>query len=257
MTALTPETMAAARGKLGLEPDQVPRSVAIIMDGNGRWARQRGLPRTAGHAAGAEVVPRIVTEAAQLDIRCLTLYSFSTENWQRPREEVQALMRLYALYLSRERETMASHNIRFRHVGLREGLPDSVLRQLDEAQQATSHCTGMYLCIAINYGSRAEVLRAVRKIARRVQAGEVRPDDIDERMFSDSLDTAGVPDPDLLIRTSGELRLSNFLLWQLSYAEFYVSDVYWPEFTPEELHRAFHTYAARCRRFGRIEPSGT
>jgi len=257
MTALTPETMAAARARLGLEHEHVPRSVAIIMDGNGRWARQRSLPRTAGHAAGAEVVRRIVTEAAQLDIGALTLYSFSTENWHRPREEIEALMGLYATYLSRERETMVSHNIRLRHIGLREGLPEPVIRQLDESAQATANNTGMVLCLALNYGSRAEILRGVRKIARRVADGEIAPEAIDEALMDASLDTAGMPDPDLLIRTSGELRLSNFLLWQLSYAEFYASEVYWPDFTCEEFHRALRSFSARHRRFGRVDPSNT
>ena len=255
MTALTPETMAAAREKLGLPPEQVPRSVAIIMDGNGRWARKRGLPRTAGHAAGAEVVRKIVTEAAHLDIRALTLYSFSTENWHRPPEEVRALMGLYALHLARERQSMADHNIRFRHIGLRDGLPEAVLREIDETARATDHCTGMYLCLALNYGSRAEILRAVRKVCRRAAAGEIAPEDVDEQVIDDALDTAGLPDPDLLIRTSGELRLSNFLLWQLSYAEFHVSEVYWPDFTPDEFRQALRAYASRSRRFGAVNPA--
>jgi undecaprenyl diphosphate synthase len=255
MTALTPESMAAAQERLGLPLDCIPRSVAIIMDGNGRWARHRGLPRTAGHAAGAETVRKVVTEAAHLGLGALFLYSFSTENWQRPPEEVNALMELYARYLASERETMPAHNVRFRHVGRRDGLPETVLREIDAAAEATSGCTGMYLCLALNYGSRYEITDAVRRIAGRAAAGQLPPDDISESLISDMLDTKGVPDPDLLIRTSGELRLSNFLLWQLSYAEFYVSDVYWPDFTEEEFRNALRCYASRCRRFGRVDES--
>ena len=255
MTQVTPESMAAARQRLGLPPECIPRSVAIIMDGNGRWARQRGLPRTAGHAAGAETVRKVVTEAAHLGLGALSLYSFSTENWRRPAEEVNALMELYARYLASERETMPAHNVRFRHIGRRDGLPAAVVREIDAATEATADCTGMYLCLALNYGSRYEILDAVRRIARRVAAGGLGPDDIDESLISDMLDTTGVPDPDLLIRTSGELRLSNFLLWQLSYAEFHVSDVYWPDFSEEEFRNALRTYASRCRRFGRVDQS--
>jgi undecaprenyl diphosphate synthase len=184
----------------------------------------------------------------------LSLYSFSLDNWQRPREEVDALMGLYARYLARERPTMSDHNIRFRHVGRRDGLPASVLREIDESARATAGCTGMYLCLALNYGSRAEIADAVRRIARRVADGQLRPDDIDDALISQSLDTRGVSDPDLLIRTSGELRVSNFLLWQLSYAEFYVTQTYWPDFTEEDFRVALRAYAARSRRFGRVDP---
>lgn len=253
MSRVTPQTTAAAHAKLGISVEHIPRSVAIILDGNGRWAHQRGLPRTAGHAAGAEVVRKIVTEAAHLGIEALTLYSFSIENWHRPAEEVAALMSLYARYLARERQTMSEHNIRFRHIGRRAGLPDSVLHEIDESTQATADCTGMYLCLALNYGSRVEMTDAIRNIARSVAQGKLAPDDVDEDLISRSLDTHGVPDPDLLIRTSGELRISNFLLWQLSYAEFYVTDLYWPDFTEEEFHKALRDYAGRKRRFGGLE----
>ena len=256
MTGLTPESMAAAKARLGLEEESLPRSVAIIMDGNGRWAKQRSLPRTAGHAAGAEVVRKIVTEASQLGLGALTLYSFSTENWSRPREEVEALMGLYARYLALERPTMQAHNIRFRHVGRREGLPESVLREIDESVRATAHRTGMFLCLALNYGSRAEILDAIRRLARQAADGKIRPEAIDEAALSDALDTHGVPDPDLLIRTSGELRLSNFLLWQSSYAEFHVSQSYWPDFSIDEFHNALRDFASRNRRFGRVAPPG-
>jgi len=253
MNRVTPETIAAAQARLGLPADRIPRSVAIILDGNGRWARQRGMPRTAGHAAGAEVVRRIVTEAAHLGLSALTLYSFSIENWHRPAEEVSALMSLYARYLARERQTMADHNIRFRHIGRRAGLPDSVLREIDASTEATRQKTGMYLCLALNYGSRVEMTDAIRRIARSIAQGKLTPDDVNEELFSQSLDTHDVPDPDLLIRTSGEMRVSNFLLWQLSYAEFYVTDLYWPDFTEEEFHKALRDFAGRHRRFGGLD----
>jgi len=250
MVDLSPEAIAAARKRVGVEDARLPRSVAIIMDGNGRWASQRGLPRHAGHEAGAKIVRRIVTEAAALGLEALTLYSFSIENWRRPRDEVNGLMHLYAEYLIGERETVMANNIRLRHFGRRDGLPASVLRELDESVRVSANNTGMYLCLALNYGSRTEMTDAVRSIARKVAEGRLAPEDIDEELISNSLDSAGVPDPDLLIRTSGELRLSNFLLWQVSYAEFYVTDVYWPDFTEEEFHKAIRAYAHRQRRFG-------
>lgn len=253
MSRVTPETTAAAQARLGVSVERIARSVAIILDGNGRWARQRGLPRTAGHAAGAEVVRKIVTEAAHLGLDALTLYSFSIENWQRPADEVQALMGLYAHYLERERPTMSDHNIRFRHIGRREGLPPSVLDEIDATAESTADCTGMYLCLALNYGSRAEICDAVGRIARGVRSGQIEPDAVDEALISRSLDTHDVPDPDLLIRTSGELRISNFLLWQLSYAEFYITDLYWPDFNEQEFHKALRDFAGRHRRFGGLE----
>ncbi len=249
---------AAALTELGLSPECAPRHVAIIMDGNGRWARARGLPRVAGHAEGAKVVRSIVTEADRLGLEALTLYSFSIENWSRPPEEIAALMGLYAQYLIRERQTCIDRNIRLRHVGLREGLPEAVLHELDESIAITADKTGMMLCLALNYGSRREIVRAVRNIARRAAAGELAVDQIDETTITEHLTTAGIPDPDLIIRTSGELRLSNFLLWQSSYAEFYATEVYWPDFTVQELHRAIAAYGERHRRFGGLAaPSGT
>jgi len=257
MAEISPKTIAGARKRLGIPEDRIPRSVAIIMDGNGRWAQARGLPREFGHDAGAKVVRKIVTESARLGLKGLTLYSFSIENWSRPSQEVNALMHLYAEYLVRERQTVMEHNIRLRHLGRRDGLPEIVLRELDETVRVSSSNTGMFLCLALNYGSRAEIADAVRKLARRVEAGELAPGDIDERLISEALDTAGVPDPDLVIRTSGELRVSNFLLWQISYAELYCTEVYWPEFSVEEFHRALHAYAARHRRFGGLKNPAT
>jgi undecaprenyl diphosphate synthase len=250
MTDLSPKAIAAARSSLGVGDHRIPRHVAIIMDGNGRWAHQRGLPRAAGHAAGAKVVRTIVTEAARLGLDALTLYSFSIENWSRPRDEVAALMHLYAEYLVGERQTCIDHNIRLRHVGLRDGLPESVLRELDESVRVTAGNTGMYLCLALNYGSRAEIIAGMQAIAREVLAGQLAIEQIDDSAISRHLTTAGVPDPDLIVRTSGELRLSNFLLWQASYAEYYSTPAHWPDFTPEHLHQAIAAFGGRSRRFG-------
>jgi undecaprenyl diphosphate synthase len=223
------------------------------MDGNGRWATERGLPRTAGHEAGAKVVRRIVTEAARLGLDALALYSFSIENWSRPTNEVNALMHLYAEYLVGERPTVLEHNIRVRHLGRRQGLPEPVLKQLDETVRASAPNTGMFLCLALNYSSRAEIVDAVGEIARKAKTGQIDPEQVDSNLISESLDTAGIPDPDLVIRTSGEMRLSNFLLWQVSYAEFYVTDVYWPDFTEEQFREALRSFANRHRRFGGLD----
>jgi undecaprenyl diphosphate synthase len=250
MADISPQAVTAARQALGIDERRIPRSIAIIMDGNGRWAVRHGLPRPAGHQEGAKAVRRIVTEAARLGLEALTLYSFSIENWSRPADEVNALMHLYAEYLAQERPTLMSHNVRLRHLGRREGLPESVLRELEQSLRVTADNTGMHLCLAINYGSRTEIADAVRRLARRVRQGELSAEQIDEQAISASLDTAGVPDPDLVIRTSGELRLSNFLLWQVSYAEFYVADVLWPDFDEAQFHQAIRAYAGRQRRFG-------
>ncbi len=255
MADLSPEVVAANRAAAGLSEQTMPRSVAIIMDGNGRWARKRGLRRTAGHMQGAETVSDIIAEAACLGLSALTLYSFSIENWSRPREEVNTLMHIYAEHLVRERPMMVSHNLRVRHLGRRDGLPDSVLRELDESCNISASNTGMFLGLALNYGSRAEMADAVTRIARRVADGELDPIEIGEQTISDALDSSGMPDPDLLIRTSGEMRLSNFLLWQLSYAEFYVTDVYWPDFTIGEFHKALRSFGSRHRRFGGVDES--
>jgi len=253
MADVSDSAVSAARAQLGLAEEQIPRHVAIIMDGNGRWATEKDLPRTEGHREGGKVVRRIVTEAARLGLDALTLYSFSIENWNRPAEEVSTLMHLYAQYLVEERPTIMNHNIRLRHLGIREGLPESVLRELDESVRVSSGNTGMHLCLALNYGARAEIARAVRQLAHSAAAGGLDPNAIDEQLISSHLDTAGVVDPDLVVRTSGELRVSNFLLWQISYAEFYVTDVYWPDFSQAELHKAIHAFAARSRRFGGLK----
>lgn len=228
----------------------VPRHLAIIMDGNGRWARRRGLPRTAGHEAGAESVRSIVRAAGELGVEVLTLYSFSTENWRRPEDEVSALMALLEAYLRDETAELLANDVRLRGIGELERLPATVRRMLSAAEELTADNDGMELLLALSYGGRAEVVRAVRGIASDVASGELDVEAIDEALVASRLYTAGLPDPDLLIRTSGDLRLSNFLLWQVAYAELYVTPVAWPEFRREHLIEAFQAYSDRERRFG-------
>jgi undecaprenyl diphosphate synthase len=252
---VTPEVVRAHRDALGVPDERMPRSVAIIMDGNGRWALSRGLPRSAGHEAGGRTVRKIITGSACLGLDVLSLYSFSIENWRRPKDEINTLMHLYAEYLVEERPTLMEHNIRLRHIGRRDGLPDTVLRELDLSLDATHNNTGMTLCLALNYASRAEIADAVTRIARKVALGQMDPVEIDEAVIAGALDTAGLQDPDLLIRTSGEMRLSNFLLWQMSYAEWYVTDVHWPEFDEAEFYKALRAYGSRHRRFGGVDES--
>ncbi|MCL6502547.1 MAG: di-trans,poly-cis-decaprenylcistransferase [Pirellulales bacterium] len=220
------------------------------MDGNGRWAEQRGLPRIEGHRRGVESVRRVTEESARLGITQLTLYCLSSENWKRPQTELDLLMDLLEQYLVEERTTLIRQQIRVSVIGRREGIPDSVLREMDKTISLSSHHQGLHLCLAINYGGRAEMVDAVRQLARRVQQGSLEPDSIDEQAIHDALYTAGMPDPDLLIRTAGELRLSNFLLWQISYAELWVTERCWPEFREADLHAALRSYASRKRRFG-------
>jgi undecaprenyl diphosphate synthase len=237
---------------LGLRPQQLPRHIAIIMDGNGRWARQRGWPRIRGHEEGAKKVRTIVTHCARLGIEVLTLYSFSTENWKRPREEVGFLMDLYVKYLIAERKTIMDNNVRFLHLGRRAGLPDSVLAEMDHTVELSQENKGLTLCLALNYGARDEITDAVREMARDVEAGRLDPGDIDEQTVSSSLYTSGLPDPELLIRTANERRVSNFLLWQISYAEIHVCDQLWPDFGAHELNEAIKDFAGRERRFGDV-----
>ncbi len=252
MSRLRSET-PVAEAAFDIPSDRRPRHIAVIMDGNGRWAQRRNQPRIAGHRAGAKAVRDIIVECARLEIDALTLYSFSMENWKRPADEVGALMDLYLQYLVKERRELVEHNIRFVQLGRRQGLPQSVLDEVDQTAAATSHCTGLTLCVALNYSSRTEITDALRAIVHDVLAGRIDPARIDEDMISRNLYTAGLPDPDLLIRTAGELRISNYLLWQISYAEMYVTDVYWPDFRVENLHHAIREYARRKRRFGGLD----
>ncbi|MCA9284613.1 MAG: isoprenyl transferase [Phycisphaerales bacterium] len=230
--------------------ERLPRHIAIIMDGNGRWAERRGLSRLLGHRAGAKTVRQVIGEASQLGIKAMTLYSFSSENWKRPPDEVNALMELCCEHLLSEREEMVERNIRFRAIGRLAGLPTPVRDHIAKAEQATAECTGLTMVLALNYGSRAEIVDATRSIATLVAEGRLTPEQIDETLFADHLYTFGLPDPDLLIRTAGERRVSNYLLWQISYAEIHVTDVLWPDFGVSDLHRAIRDYASRDRRFG-------
>lgn len=235
-------------------PTRIPRHIAVIMDGNGRWAEERGFPRVFGHRAGASAVREAIRGCAKVGVEVLTLYSFSSENWRRPGDEIEALMRLCVAYCEGEKGELLRHNIRVQVIGRREGLPSDVLAALDALTGATAGCTGLTLCLAINYGSRDEIIDAVRAIAAKAVTGELRPEDINDALIADHLDTAGLPDPDLLVRTGGEMRLSNYLLWQLSYAELYVTDEHWPDFTEQSLFTAIRAYAARNRRFGGLGP---
>jgi undecaprenyl diphosphate synthase len=241
---------------MNLDPSKLPRHIATIMDGNGRWARAQGKERVEGHARGARSVDEVTEECCRLGIGQLTLYCLSSENWKRPKAELDFLMALLKQYLLQEREKILRQNIRFTVIGRREGLPAEVLAEIDENERLTKGNTGLTLCLAINYGSRAEMVDAVRSIAARVQRGELRPEQIEESTISDSLYTAGMNDPDLLIRTAGEMRISNYLLWQISYAELWVTQRFWPEFGVELLHEALHDYAKRERRFGGLASGG-
>jgi undecaprenyl diphosphate synthase len=227
-----------------------PRHLAIIMDGNGRWARRRNLPRIEGHRRGVASVRRIVEEAARLKLEQLTLYCLSSENWKRPQPEVDFLMHLLEQYMIEERSTIMKENITVRVIGRREGIPAATLAEMDKTISLSAANTGTRLCLAINYGGRGEIVDAVRAIAAAARRGELDPSQIDEGAFASRLYTAGMSDPDLLIRTAGELRISNFLLWQISYAELWVTQRCWPEFEIEDLHQAIRDYAARDRKFG-------
>ncbi len=229
------------------EEYKIPAHVAIIMDGNGRWARKRGLPRTAGHAQGARVVEQILEDADHMGIKYLTVYAFSTENWTRPDAEVKALMNLLRTYMKTSLVKCAKNNVRIRVIGDKSRLDEDLQRSIANLEESTKNNTGIGFQIAINYGARDEMRRAVQKLAGRVLRGELSPEEITEETISNELDTAGIPDPDLLIRTCGEERLSNFLMWQLSYSELYFTDAAWPDFTKEELEKAVDH---RERRFG-------
>ena len=235
---------------LGLVPEQVPRHVAIIMDGNGRWAQSRGLPRMLGHRRGIRSVRAIVEEGCRLGLGQLTLYCLSVENWKRPPRELKFLMRLLRHFLVVERAELMEQNVRLAMIGRREGLPRDVLEEFDRTAEETSSNTGMTLCLAVNYGGRSEIADAAKQAALDVLAGRLDPDDLDESRFASYLYTAGMTDPDLLIRTAGEMRLSNYLLWQISYSELWVTPTLWPDFRAADLHEAILAYAGRNRKFG-------
>jgi undecaprenyl diphosphate synthase len=230
--------------------ERLPKHIAIIMDGNGRWARQRGLPRAEGHRNGAASVRRVTEECQRLGIGQVTLYCLSSENWKRPAEELDFLMQLLRHYLIEERASILQRNIKITWIGRREGMPPEAMREIDETVRLSAGNTGLCVCLAINYGGRAEIVDAVRRIAGEARDGRLDPSAIAEEAISARLYTAGMPDPDLLIRTAGEMRVSNFLLWQISYAELWVTDTFWPDFGESDLHAALLAYAARDRRFG-------
>jgi undecaprenyl diphosphate synthase len=236
----------------GLDGVTLPRHIAIIMDGNGRWAERRGLPRRSGHEEGAKSVREVTRECARLGIGQLTLYSFSRENWKRPPAEVAFLMRLLKRYLVKERREIMDNRIRFAAIGRLAELPKDVQAEIAYLRETSANNGGMILCLALNYGGRTEIVDAARAFARDVAAGRTRIDDLTEETFTRYLYDPRMPDPDLIIRTAGELRLSNFLLWESSYAELYVTPVHWPEFRREQLHEALRAYGARQRRFGAI-----
>ena len=241
--------MAFIKKNPPVEPEKMPVHIAFIMDGNGRWAKNRGLPRLAGHNAGMKAMKKIVDHSDKLGIRYLTVYAFSTENWNRPSDEIAALMSL--LFDSIEEETFMRNNISFRIVGDIDKLPENVRIRLDACVEHTSHNTGMALVLALSYSSRWEITEAARQIAIQVQKGELTPEEITDHCLEAHLTTNFMPDPDLLIRTGGEIRLSNYLLWQCAYSELYFCDTFWPDFREEELRKAISDYQKRERRFGK------
>lgn len=230
-------------------PERVPRHVAIIMDGNGRWAKARGLPRTEGHRAGTENLRRILRAAVEFGIDILTIYAFSTENWKRPRAEIRVLMSILEMVIDRELAELNQEGVQLRHIGELDGIPQALQKKIHAAAEMTKHNQKLILNVAFNYGGRDEIIRAVRQIVR----DGIAADDIDEELISSYMYTSPLPDPDLVIRTSGEIRLSNFLVWQGTYAEYYFTPVYWPDFGREELLKALVEYSNRTRRFGQID----
>jgi len=234
------------------ERDNLPGHIAIIMDGNGRWAKEKGLPRIAGHREGINSVREIVEASTELGIKHLTLYTFSKENWRRPKREVSALMRLLVRTVRKEVEKLLKNNIKLTTIGELSDLPENVRREVDEAVEKTKNNTGLNLNLALSYSGRVEIINAVKKIAGMVKSNLISVEGIDDELFSNFLYTSRVPDPDLLIRTSGESRISNFLLWQLAYTEIYITDVFWPDFRRKEFYGAILEYQSRERRFGKV-----
>jgi len=238
-----------------LDPSKLPRHVAIIMDGNGRWAKSKGLSRIYGHKKGAEVAKKIIYKTKELGIPYLTLFAFSKENWLRPEKEIKTLLELLKIYLDSEFEEMKKKGIRFKVIGDKEDFPQDLQEKLELIEKATEKNEEMVLCMALSYGGKNEIIKATRKLAEEVKKGKISPEDIDEELFRNFLDTKDIPDPDLLIRTSGEMRVSNFLLFQLAYTEFYFTPIYWPDFNENEYLKAIYSYQQRERRFGRVYES--
>lgn len=245
--------MSARAAKLSAAAQELlPRHVAVIMDGNGRWAKERGLPRIEGHRRGAESARAIIKAASGVGIRYLTLYTFSVENWNRPKSEVGAIMKYLAYYLKKETPELDRSNVRLEAIGQIHRLPEPVQKQMEKSRQQLSKNTGLTLVLALSYGARAEIVEASRAIAEKVQSGDLVPEEVTETMFGMHLYTSQIPDPDLLIRTSGEMRLSNFLLWQVSYAEMVVTETLWPEFRKAAFYKSLEEFAKRHRRFGKL-----
>ncbi len=243
----------ATAERLGVSPQQIPRHIAIIMDGNGRWAQKKHLPRAEGHRQGGKIVEIIALYCVDLGIECLTLYSFSMENWKRPKAEVDTLMYLYTRYLAEIRPTLMKNNVKLMHLGRLVPLPIQVTTELAKTMEMTAGNTGMVLALALNYSSRVEIVDAIREIATECSDGRLKLDDIDEECVTHHLYTAAFTEPDLLIRTANEMRVSNFLLWQIAYTEFYVTETLWPDFKEKDLEEAILAYAKRQRRFGDIK----
>lgn len=232
---------------------KIPRHVAIIMDGNGRWAKKKGMPRNYGHVQGAKMVEVVCKAAHDMGIEYLTVYAFSTENWNRPQDEVDALMKLLGNYMANCLKTAKKNNMCVKVIGDKSGLSEDMQQRIAALEEATKDYDGLHFQVALNYGGRDEITRAVSALAAKVKSGELEPDQITEEMINAQLDTAGIPDPDLMIRTCNELRISNFLLWQLAYTEFYFTEAAWPEFDGEELRKAVEAYTKRDRRFGLVK----
>lgn len=235
-----------------VDKEHLPEHIGVIMDGNGRWAKRRGLPRSAGHQAGADTLKKIVTECNKMGIKYITVYAFSTENWKRPKDEVDFLMNLLLNYLRDSERTLAKENVKIRAIGGREALSEEIREQIKKTEKFTENNTGIVMNIALNYGSREELVNAARSLAKKVKSGELSADDIDEDMISSELYTGGQPDPDLIIRTSNELRLSNFLMWQSAYSELYFTKTLWPDFSVKDLYDAIIEYQSRNRRYGGV-----
>lgn len=241
-----------AKSEIDISKLKIPNHVAIILDGNGRWAKKRMMPRNYGHAKGAKTVEQICEDAYNIGIKYLTVYAFSTENWNRPKDEVDALMKLLSDYLDGSLETASKNNMCVRIIGDKTALTEDLQDKIEKLETASKNNTGLNFTIALNYGSRDEIVRAIRKLAADVKDEKLKVEDITEQIYADYLDTKGIPDPDLLIRTSGEERLSNYLLWQLAYTEFYFTDCLWPDFDKKELLKAIAAYTKRDRRFGKV-----
>ncbi|HEY5575790.1 MAG TPA: isoprenyl transferase [Clostridiaceae bacterium] len=249
-----------SKNKTGVIPEEIkldyqkmPKHIAIIMDGNGRWAKERNLPRTMGHKAGVETIRPIVKECSRLGVEYLTLYAFSTENWKRPQDEVDAIMNLLVQYLVKEFEELNKNNVVINSIGETMKLPEQCREELNKAYEKTKNNTGLTLNLALNYGGRYDLLQAFKGIMKEVHEGKINESEIDEQTISDHLFTAGMPDPDIIIRPSGELRLSNFLLWQCAYSELWFSDINWPDFKKEDLQKSIYNFQMRDRRFGKVK----